>query len=169
MAMLLQLSRKRVQDDEFQEVVADNRHFWLQWLHGNKRGQPQAKAVAAAAARAGAAGVAVQNSFDALAGQAELQVISCTANVKELLKKLLDANYTELHLSLNTPAPLRLAGGMSNFFIMRYHSSTAVPSHSTTVPVQRNPITSCCINYQQQLMGKQIEATHKIWHMHRNI
>lgn len=73
--MVLQLSRKRLLDDEFQESATDHRHFWRQWLHGNKQSKAQEKAASAAGARAEAADLPVHNSFDILAEQASQQVI----------------------------------------------------------------------------------------------
>lgn len=72
--MVLQLSHQTQLDDEFSEVVKGHRHFWSQWLHGDKHNQAQAKAAAAAAARAEAAELPVQNSFDVLGEPSGLQV-----------------------------------------------------------------------------------------------
>ena len=70
----LQLSRKAPIDGEFQEVTT-GRHFWQQWLHGNKRNKPQDKAAAAADARAKATQLKTHNRFDLL-GQVGLFVIA---------------------------------------------------------------------------------------------
>lgn len=68
------MSHQTLLDDEFQEVVTGHRHFWSQWLHGNKRNQAQANAADAAAARAEAAELSVQNSFDVLGEPLGMQV-----------------------------------------------------------------------------------------------
>ena len=77
---LMQLSRSRLLDDDgFEEAVTDRRHFWWQWLHGNKRNDAQLKAAAAAAARAEAMQLSATNNFDVLAHPSGAQVSSLTA------------------------------------------------------------------------------------------
>ena len=64
---LLQLTRKRYTDGEFQQVGNSERNFWWRWLHGQDRNQAQQKAAEAALARAQAAEVSAMNRFDVLA------------------------------------------------------------------------------------------------------
>ena len=66
MLACLQLSRKAPIDGEFQEVTT-GRHFWQQWLYGNKRNKAQDNAAAAADARARATQLQTHNRFDAFA------------------------------------------------------------------------------------------------------
>ncbi len=63
----VQLSRKRILDDEFQEAVPNASNFWWTWLHGQERSKAQESAAAAAIARAQATKLSTHNVFAALA------------------------------------------------------------------------------------------------------
>lgn len=63
----LQLTQKRLTDNEFQQVGKSERNFWWKWLHGQEHNQAQQKAGEAAFARAQHAEVPSANRFGVLA------------------------------------------------------------------------------------------------------